>query len=57
MGSLTDIIDSSRQLGKKPVMTIDNIEKVTWEVEKKVANTQSNRAVRRLRAFRLICHS
>jgi len=48
MGSLTDIIDSSRQLGKKPVMTIDNIEKVTWEVEKKVANTQSNRAVRRL---------
>jgi kinesin family protein 20 len=47
-GALFDIITFSRQLGKKPVMTMDNIERVAWEVEKKVAQTQGNRTIRRL---------
>lgn len=38
---------SQRQLGKKPVMTVDNIERVTWEIEKKVARPQGNRTIRR----------
>lgn len=42
------VVKKKRQLSKKPVMTMDHIERVTWEVEKRVANTQGNRAVRRL---------
>ncbi|KAF9452579.1 kinesin-domain-containing protein [Macrolepiota fuliginosa MF-IS2] len=42
------VVKKKRQLGKKPVMTVDNIERVTWEVEKKVAKTQGTRTIRRL---------
>ncbi|EKM83490.1 hypothetical protein AGABI1DRAFT_50654 [Agaricus bisporus var. burnettii JB137-S8] len=40
------VVKKKRQLGKKPVMTVDNIERVTWEIEKKVARPQGNRTIR-----------
>ncbi|KXN83629.1 Kinesin-like protein KIF20B [Leucoagaricus sp. SymC.cos] len=46
--SSVPVVKKKRQLGKKPVMTLDNIERVTWEVEKKVARTQGHGTIRRL---------